>query len=126
MTFALLATALIGLILWYIVKFINERQKWNKISEAIGSPPRHFFFGCLPLLPRNDPVGIFNVMMSFPHKYGKNGNVVNWGLGNTTVVQVTNPKDVENILNARSVTKSLIYRFISPWLGMWYRNCVTH
>lgn len=55
--------------------------------------------------------------MGLAHKYGKNGNVVNWGIGNECSVFITNPKDVENLLSNKSVEKSMIYRFISPWLG---------
>lgn len=62
-------------------------------------------------------LGIFNTLQGMAHKYGKNGNVVSFGMGNTISVLITNPKDVEAVLNFKGTKKSLIYRFISPWLG---------
>lgn len=62
-------------------------------------------------------LGVFNVLMGLCHKYGKNGNCVNWSIGNIFIVLITNPKDVENLLNNKAVEKSAIYKFISPWLG---------
>lgn len=110
-------TILSGIIIWFIIKFIQKRQQLNKISAVIGSPPRHFMFGCLKLILGKDPVDAFNTLMGFCHKYGKNGNCVNWGPGNYIVVHLTNPKDVENLLNNKACVKKSIYKFLTPWMG---------
>lgn len=55
--------------------------------------------------------------MGFHDKYGK--NVMTWGVLNDNMLQITNQKDVEAVLLAKTTqAKSNIYQFMNPWLGM--------
>lgn len=53
--------------------------------------------------------------MDFPKKYG--ANVVMWGLLNHIVIMITDPKDVETIMNSNTTKKSFAYDYLEPWLG---------
>lgn len=57
MVFALIGSVLLGFLVLKIIQFIIKRQELVKISDAIGSVPRHFLFGSLTEFPPNDPVG---------------------------------------------------------------------
>ncbi|XP_063696604.1 cytochrome P450 4d1-like isoform X2 [Culicoides brevitarsis] len=54
-------------------------------------------------------------MMDFPRIYG--ANLALWGIGNKVDLLVTNPKDIEVIMNGKTTKKSNLYDFIEPWLG---------
>lgn len=53
--------------------------------------------------------------MTFPSIYGS--NLVLWGVFNHMDLVVTDPKDVENIMNSKTTSKARTYDFIEPWLG---------
>lgn len=53
--------------------------------------------------------------MEFPKKYG--ANVVMWGLLNHIVIMITDPKDVETIMNSNTTKKNFAYDYLEPWLG---------
>lgn len=67
----LIITILFGTLTWIIVRFFLQRKKLNKISDAIGSAPRHPILGGLRLFPRNDPVGTNELYQN----YKKNGKI---------------------------------------------------
>lgn len=55
------------------------------------------------------------MMMEFPRIYGP--NLVLWGIGNKCDLMITNPKDIETVMNSKSNKKSSLYDFLEPWLG---------
>lgn len=55
------------------------------------------------------------MMMEYPRIYGP--NLALWGIGNKVDLMITNPKDIEMVLNGKTTKKSALYDFIEPWLG---------
>uniref|UniRef100_A0A182UHJ3 Cytochrome P450 n=1 Tax=Anopheles melas TaxID=34690 RepID=A0A182UHJ3_9DIPT len=61
------------------------------------------------------PEGIFNTFTGFHKQYGR--NLIAQGLLNVPSMQITDPKVIEQIMQARTIEKTIIYDFMIPWLG---------
>uniref|UniRef100_A0A336LW23 CSON002673 protein n=1 Tax=Culicoides sonorensis TaxID=179676 RepID=A0A336LW23_CULSO len=110
----LFGTVLILSALYYLSEFFKQKQILEEISSRLPCAPRSPILGIYFYTPRN-PIKIFHHFMEFPRKYG--ANVVMWGLLNHVIIMVTDPKDVETIMNSKTTKKSFAYDFLEPWLG---------
>lgn len=98
----------------YLFKFLKRRFQFIQLINKLPGPP------ALPLLgnaldnavPRNQ---LMKTWMARSSKYSPIYR--EWG-GPVAVIHLTRPEHVELILNSsKHITKSLVYKFLHPWLG---------
>lgn len=97
-----------------VVRFFARRIKLQQLAKHFYGPKPIFLFGNLLQFPK-DIGGIFRRMVRYHEEFGP--DIVTWGIGNTLKFNISSPRNVEKVLMAKTVQKSLSYSFIEPWLG---------
>ncbi|XP_052890753.1 probable cytochrome P450 4d14 [Anopheles moucheti] len=118
MFLALLAT-LVGIaIVWVVTTIIRNRATVAKLAKQLPS------FAVVPSIPvlgsayhfkDPTPEGIFATFTGFHKRYGR--NLITQSLFNYPSMQICDPKVIEQVIQARTIEKSIIYDFMVPWLG---------
>ncbi|EDS33785.1 cytochrome P450 4c3 [Culex quinquefasciatus] len=117
---AILVSALVAvLVTWVVTTTARHLLLVRKLQRLL---PK---FGTVPSVPvlgntflyRKDPTppGIFATFFGFHRRYGD--DLITQSLFNQPVLQVTSAPVVEQVLNAKTVKKSIIYEFMKPWLN---------
>uniref|UniRef100_A0A8W7P1J3 Cytochrome P450 n=1 Tax=Anopheles coluzzii TaxID=1518534 RepID=A0A8W7P1J3_ANOCL len=117
--FLVLLTTLLGIaVTWMVVTIIRNRATVAKLKKQLHK------FTVIPAIPvlgsayhfkDPTPEGIFNTFTGFHKQYGR--NLIAQGLFNVPSMQITDPKVIEQIMQARTIEKTIIYDFMIPWLG---------
>nr|XP_019553075.2 cytochrome P450 4d8-like [Aedes albopictus]XP_029736368.1 cytochrome P450 4d8-like [Aedes albopictus] len=97
-----------------LVRFFINRSKLQQLAKHFAGPKPAFLVGNLLQFPK-DIGGIFRRMVHYHEEFGP--DVVTWGIGNTLKFNISSTQNVEKVLMAKTVQKSLSYSFIEPWLG---------
>nr|CAD7432283.1 unnamed protein product [Timema monikensis] len=111
----LLCLVLVALILLYIIlpyKFKSRRAR--KLTDKIPGPPGLPYLGNILMFngPHEDTIPI---VMRLCDEYGTIWKIRNLG---EDLVFLTNEEDIEQLLsNAKYITKSVIYKLLTPWLN---------
>ncbi|XP_053659148.1 probable cytochrome P450 4d14 [Anopheles marshallii] len=118
MFLALLAT-LVGIAtIWVVTTIIRNRATVAKLAKQLPS------FAVVPSIPvlgsayhfkDPTPEGIFATFTGFHKQYGR--NLITQSLFNYPSMQICDPKVIEQVIQARTIDKSIIYDFMVPWLG---------
>ncbi|XP_058126923.1 cytochrome P450 4d2-like [Anopheles coustani] len=106
---------LIVLIGYGLLLVYRKRQQLKRIATHIGGPKPHWLVGNVLEYPAHDIPGIFETMVLFHERYGK--DFFNWGLLNDHMITVSSPENVEKVVMAKQTQKSTVYEFIELWLG---------
>lgn len=95
-------------------RFCINRSKLQQLAKHFPGPKPALLVGNLLQFPA-DIGGIFRRMVYYHEKFGP--DILTWGIGNTLKFNVSSTRNVEKVLMAKTVQKSLSYSFIEPWLG---------
>uniref|UniRef100_A0A182JJE4 Uncharacterized protein n=1 Tax=Anopheles atroparvus TaxID=41427 RepID=A0A182JJE4_ANOAO len=118
MLLGLLATAFAIGLSWIVLTVVRNRATVAKLKKLLPH------FDAVPSLPvigtsyhfkDTTPEGIFAAFTGFHRSYGR--NLFTEGLFNTPSIQIIDPKVIEQVVQARTIEKTLIYEFMVPWLG---------
>lgn len=117
---ALLVSALVAVfITWIITTVVNNLllvQKLKRILPNFNTVPAVPILGnTLEFRKNPTPPGIFATFAGFHTRYGE--NVITQSLLNQPGLQVTSGPVVEQVINTKTVKKSIIYEFMKPWLN---------
>ncbi|XP_062553867.1 cytochrome P450 4C1-like [Armigeres subalbatus] len=104
----------LALVVVGVARFLARRSKLQQIAKHFSGPKPAFLFGNLLQFPK-DIGGIFRRMVHYHEEFGP--DIVTWGIGNALKFNISSPRNVEKVLMAKTVQKSLSYSFIEPWLG---------
>uniref|UniRef100_A0A182PZB2 Uncharacterized protein n=1 Tax=Anopheles epiroticus TaxID=199890 RepID=A0A182PZB2_9DIPT len=114
-----LLTTLLGIVVtWMVATIIRNRATVSKLQKQLTN------FKVVPSVPLlgsayhfKDPTpeGIFNTFTGFHQKYGP--NLITQSFFNYPSFQVCDPKVIAQVMQARTVEKTIIYDFMKPWLG---------
>ncbi|XP_053671571.1 probable cytochrome P450 4d14 [Anopheles nili] len=117
--FLVLLTTLLGIaISWMVVTIVRNRAAAAKLRNLLPN------FTCIPSVPvlgsayhfkDPTPEGIFKTFSNFHRLYGR--NLITEGLFNQPSLQICDPKVIEQVMQARTIEKTIIYDFMVPWLG---------
>uniref|UniRef100_A0A1L8E432 Putative cytochrome n=1 Tax=Nyssomyia neivai TaxID=330878 RepID=A0A1L8E432_9DIPT len=98
-----------------VVYIWMQSQRITKMGHALPGPPTLPFVGNAHILMGKTHSEIFEFVLELSNGFG---NVIRAFLGNSLVVFLTHPADIEIILNSQvHLDKSDEYRFFKPWLG---------
>ncbi|XP_058119100.1 cytochrome P450 4d2-like [Anopheles ziemanni] len=118
MLLQVLATAFAIGISWVVVTVLRNRATIARLKKLL---PHFDAVPSLPLLGTSyhfkdpTPEGIFATFTGFHRRYGR--NLFTEGLFNQPAIQITDPKVIEQVVQARTIEKTIIYDFMVPWLG---------
>uniref|UniRef100_A0A182SYF0 Cytochrome P450 n=1 Tax=Anopheles maculatus TaxID=74869 RepID=A0A182SYF0_9DIPT len=117
--FLLLLATVVGIALtWMVVSIIRNRATVAKLDKQLTN------FTVIPSVPvlgsafhfkDPTPEGIFATFTGFHRKYGR--NLITQSLFNFPSMQICDPKVIEQVMQARTIEKTIIYDFMMPWLG---------
>ncbi|KOB71351.1 Cytochrome P450 4G49, partial [Operophtera brumata] len=97
--------------LWALHRW-QQKSKLYKMGEKIPGPSTVPFFGNALLVFQKKPHEIVNLALGYAEKFG---SVVRVWLGTKLVIFLTEPDDVEVILNSNvHIDKSTEYKFFKP------------
>ncbi|XP_055638966.1 cytochrome P450 4d2-like [Toxorhynchites rutilus septentrionalis] len=111
----LIEAVVIGVLLYFVISFFITRREMVRIASHFAGPKPHPVLGNIPDFMNKDIPGIFETMVESHRFYGP--DVILWSLLNLNIINVTSSKNVEKILMAKQVQKSMLYSFVEPWLG---------
>ncbi|XP_059618539.1 cytochrome P450 4g15-like [Phlebotomus argentipes] len=98
-----------------LVYMWQQSRRIAKMGNALPGPPTLPFVGNAHILVGKNHSEIFEFVLELSNGFG---NVIRAFLGNSLVVFLTHPADIEIILNSQvHLDKSDEYRFFKPWLG---------
>ncbi|XP_050079341.1 uncharacterized protein LOC126567151 [Anopheles maculipalpis] len=118
MFLVLLATFLGIALTWMVVSIIRNRAIVAKLDKQLTN------FTVIPSIPvlgsafhfkDPTPEGIFTTFTGFHRTYGR--NLITQSLFNFPSMQICDPKVIEQVMQARTIEKTIIYDFMMPWLG---------
>lgn len=117
---ALLVSALLAVaITWLVTTIVGNMLLVRKLQRLL---PKFATIPSVPVLGnslefRKDPTppGIFRTFFGFHRRFGE--NVITQSLFNFPSLQVTSGPVVEQVINTKTIQKSIIYEFMKPWLG---------
>ncbi|EDS32954.1 cytochrome P450 4c3 [Culex quinquefasciatus] len=117
---ALLVSALLAVsITWLVTTIVRNMLLVKKLQRLL---PKFATIPSVPVLGnslefRKDPTppGIFRTFFGFHRRFGE--NVITQSLFNFPSLQVTSGPVVEQVINTKTIQKSIIYEFMKPWLG---------
>ncbi|KFB40677.1 AGAP013305-PA-like protein [Anopheles sinensis] len=118
MLLQVLATAFAIGISWVVVTVLRNRATIARLKKLL---PHFDAVPSLPVLGTSyhfkdpSPEGIFATFSGFHRLYGR--NLFTEGLFNQPAIQITDPKVIEQVVQARTIEKTIIYDFMVPWLG---------
>uniref|UniRef100_A0A182PZB3 Cytochrome P450 n=1 Tax=Anopheles epiroticus TaxID=199890 RepID=A0A182PZB3_9DIPT len=117
--YLLLVTTLIGIaVSWMVATIVRNRAAVSKLKDQLTN------FNVIPALPLigsayhfkdSTSEGMFATFTGFHRRYGR--SLIRQTLFNFPSMQVCDPKVIEQIMQARTIEKSIIYEFTIPWLG---------
>uniref|UniRef100_A0A182S525 Cytochrome P450 n=1 Tax=Anopheles funestus TaxID=62324 RepID=A0A182S525_ANOFN len=117
--FLTLLTTLVGIaIIWMVITIVRNRAMVAKLAKQL---PGFVVIPSIPVLGSahhfKDPTpeGIFATFTGFHKRYGR--NLITQSLFNYPSIQICDPKVIEQVIQARTIEKSIIYDFMVPWLG---------
>ncbi|XP_035899972.1 probable cytochrome P450 4d14 [Anopheles stephensi] len=113
----LVTLACIGL-LWMVLTIIRNRATVAKLDKQLanfGVVPSVLVLGSAYHFKDPTPEGIFATFTGFHRKYGR--NLITQSLFNFPSIQICDPKVIEQVMQARTIEKTIIYDFMMPWLG---------
>uniref|UniRef100_A0A182MIU5 Uncharacterized protein n=1 Tax=Anopheles culicifacies TaxID=139723 RepID=A0A182MIU5_9DIPT len=117
--FLVLLTTLFGIaITWMFATIIRNRATVSRLAKKL---PIFTIVPSVPVLGSayhfKDPTpeGIFATFTGFHKRYGR--NLITQGLFNHPSLQICDPKVIEQVMQARTIEKTIIYDFMMPWLG---------
>ena len=117
--FLVLLTTLLGIaVTWMVVTIIRNRATVAKLKKQLHNftvIPAIPVLGSAYLFKDPTPEGIFQTFTGFHRQFGR--NLITQSLFNFPSLQVCDPKVIEQIMQARTIEKTIIYDFMVPWLG---------
>nr|ULR85606.1 cytochrome P450 [Spodoptera frugiperda] len=100
--------------IWILYRW-QQKSRMYKFAEKIPGPAIIPFLGNALLVLRKKPSELVKFALEYGEKFG---NVVRVWMGSNLIVFLTDPNDVEIILNSQvHIDKSTEYKFFKPWLG---------
>ncbi|KFB40674.1 AGAP013305-PA-like protein [Anopheles sinensis] len=118
MLLQVLATAFAIGISWVLVTVLRNRAtiaRMKKLLPHFNAVPSLPVLGTTYHFKDPTPEGIFATFSGFHRLYGR--NLFTEGLFNQPGIQITDPKVIEQVVQARTIEKSTIYDFMVPWLS---------
>ncbi|XP_047023409.1 cytochrome P450 4g15-like [Helicoverpa zea] len=100
--------------IWILYRW-QQKSRLREFAEKLPGPAVVPFLGNALLVLRKKPSELVQLGLEYGEKFG---NVVRVWLGNNLIVFLTDPNDVEVILNSQvHIDKAYEYKFFKPWLG---------
>ncbi|XP_075972261.1 cytochrome P450 4g15-like [Anticarsia gemmatalis] len=100
--------------LWVLYRW-HQKSRIYKFAEKLPGPKTVPFVGNALLVLKKKPNELVKLGLEYGEKFG---NVVRIWLGSNLIVFLTDPNDVEVILNSQvHIDKAHEYKFFKPWLG---------
>lgn len=119
MAVLLLVVALIAIALtWTVVTIVQNRatvRKLKKLLPNFAGVPSIPLLGSAHHFKDPTPEGIFATFTGFHARFGR--NLITEGLFNHPSMQISDPRVIEQVMQARTIEKTIIYDFMVPWLG---------
>ncbi|XP_029723970.1 probable cytochrome P450 4d14 [Aedes albopictus] len=111
---SLVTTTLIWALSHIVKNMLLVRELQRKLPNFATIPAKPVL-GNAHLFKRDPtPPGIFATFTRFHARYGN--DLIGQGLFNQPVLQVTSAPVVEQVIQTRTIKKSIIYEFMRPWL----------
>nr|ACZ97414.1 cytochrome P450 CYP4G48 [Zygaena filipendulae] len=100
--------------LWLLYRW-QQQSRLFKMGNRLPGPMALPLFGNALLAVGKRPDDLVNVALEYADKYG---TVIRGWLGSKLIIFLTDPDDIEVILNSQiHIDKASEYRFFKPWLG---------
>ncbi|XP_049696776.2 cytochrome P450 4g15 [Helicoverpa armigera] len=100
--------------IWILYRW-QQKSRLREFAEKLPGPAVVPFLGNALLVLTKKPSELVQLGLEYGEKFG---NVVRVWLGNNLIVFLTDPNDVEVILNSQiHIDKAYEYKFFKPWLG---------
>ena len=100
--------------IWIIYRW-QQKSHIFKLGEKLPGPPRLPVFGNALIVLRKQPYELISLGLDYVQKFG---NVIRVWFGSKLIIFLTEPDDIEVILNSHvHIDKSTEYKFFKPWLG---------
>ncbi|CAD0198717.1 unnamed protein product [Chrysodeixis includens] len=100
--------------IWILYRW-QQKSRLHTLAEKLPGPPVIPFVGNALLVLKKNPTQLVEFALKFAEQFG---NVIRIWLGSNLIVFLTDPNDVEVILNSNvHIDKSTEYKFFKPWLG---------
>uniref|UniRef100_A0A2M4AQ83 Putative cytochrome n=1 Tax=Anopheles triannulatus TaxID=58253 RepID=A0A2M4AQ83_9DIPT len=103
---------------WVLVTVIRNRAtvaRLQKLFPKFVCVPSIPILGSAHLFKDPTPAGIFNTFVGFHRVYGR--NLITQSLFNNPSFQISDPAVIEQVMQAKTIEKTIIYDFMMPWLG---------
>ncbi|XP_050089167.1 cytochrome P450 4d2-like [Anopheles aquasalis] len=114
----LLVTLIVVAGSWVLVTVLRNRStvaRFQKLFPKFVCVPSVPILGSAYLFKDATPAGIFRTITGWHQVYGR--NLIRQGLFNKPSVQICNPAVIEQVLQAKTIEKTIAYDFMKPWLG---------
>lgn len=115
----LLLSALVVALLWVLTTIVRNmltvRELQRKLPNFQTVPSVAVLGNTYLFRGDGTPAGIFATFTRFHRTYGN--DLISQSLFNQPNLSVTSAKVVEQVLQARTIKKSIIYEFMKPWLN---------
>ncbi|XP_022828928.1 cytochrome P450 4g15-like [Spodoptera litura] len=100
--------------IWILYRW-QQKSRMYRFAEKIPGPASIPFVGNALIVLRKKPSDLVKLALEYGEKFG---NVVRVWMGSNLIVFLTDPNDVEIILNSQvHIDKATEYKFFKPWLG---------
>lgn len=100
--------------IWILYRW-QQKSRMYKFAEKIPGPAIVPFVGNALIVLRKKPSELVKLALEYGERFG---NVVRVWMGSNLIVFLTDPNDVEIILNSQvHIDKATEYKFFKPWLG---------
>ncbi|XP_052869107.1 cytochrome P450 4C1-like [Anopheles cruzii] len=118
MFWLLLLTLIVIVGSWILLTVLRNRATVARLQKQLpnfGSVPSIPVLGSAYHFKDPTPAGIFNTFVGFHKLYGR--NLIAQNLFNQPAFQITEPAVIEQVIQAKTIEKTIIYDFMMPWLG---------
>ncbi|XP_053671495.1 cytochrome P450 4d2-like [Anopheles nili] len=115
----LLLTIILATTVYVVLKVLSNRRRAASLVKQLPNfqtLPSVPLLGSAHLFKDTSPDGILRTLVDCHHRYGK--NLVLQELGNEFKLLISEPRVIEQVMQAKTILKPKFYRFLQPWIGL--------
>lgn len=113
-----IATLLLVIVTWLATTLARNYTTTRKLQRKLPNfkvLPNVPFLGSIYLFEGTEPPEIFATSSGFHRRFGN--DLIAQGFLNRPSLQITSPEVVEQVINTKTIRKSMIYDFMKPWIN---------
>ncbi|XP_053692189.1 cytochrome P450 4C1-like [Sabethes cyaneus] len=104
-----------GFLIYILFGLLFFRKQMKRMANYFPGPKPNPILGNVLEFYDKDIPGIFEAIIDIHKRHGP--DIILWTLGNVSVINVCSAKNVEKVVMAKQIQKSMLYSFVEPWLG---------